>query len=104
MISCVFDQLMGKWAIKLSDGQEARAEHLVVATGSLGKPKKSDAADMFATFAGEVIHSSEYYDGAAFHGKRVLVVGAGSSGIEIAVDLARAADTTVRSPHPQVQQ
>jgi cation diffusion facilitator CzcD-associated flavoprotein CzcO len=80
----------GKWAVKLSDGREARAEHLIVATGALGKPKKCEAADKFAQFAGEVIHSSEYYDSAKYHGKDVLVVGAGSSGIEISVDLVGA--------------
>lgn len=100
--SCSYDKLMGKWAIKLSDGQEARAEHLIVATGSLGKPKKSAAADTFADFAGEVVHSSEYYDAARYHGKDVLVVGSGSSGVEISVDLARAADSTTLSVRSDV--
>ena len=82
--------------------QEARAEHLIVATGALGKPKKSEAAEMFNAFAGEVVHSSEYYDGAKYHGKDVLVVGSGSSGIEISVDLARAADSTTLSVRSDV--
>jgi len=38
-------------------------------------------------FAGAVVHSGEYRDGAPYRGKRVLVVGAGNSGAEIALDL-----------------
>ena len=102
VISCAYDKLMGKWAIKLSDGREARAEYLVVATGALGKPKKSEAAEKFKGFTGEVVHSSEYYDAAKYHGKDVLVVGGGSSGIEICVDLARAADSTTMSVRSDV--
>ena len=88
-----------EWKIELSDGRVVRAEHLVVATGALGKPKiAADASAMFDdSFVGETLHSSEYYDAERFHGKDVLVVGGGSSAVEIAVDLARAADSTTMS-------
>jgi indole-3-pyruvate monooxygenase len=39
------------------------------------------------TFIGEVVHSSAYKNGAPYRAKRVLVVGFGNSGGEIAVDL-----------------
>lgn len=88
-----------EWKIELSDGRVVRAEHLVVATGALGKPKiAADVSALFDEhFSGETLHSSEYYDAERFHGKDVLVVGCGSSAVEIAVDLARAADSTVMS-------
>jgi cation diffusion facilitator CzcD-associated flavoprotein CzcO len=38
-------------------------------------------------FRGEVLHSSAYRSGEAFRGRKVLVVGIGNSGAEIAVDL-----------------
>jgi cation diffusion facilitator CzcD-associated flavoprotein CzcO len=53
------------------------------------------------TFRGDLIHSSEYRNTAPYIGKRVLVVGFGNSGGEIALDLANAhIDTTlaVRGP------
>jgi cation diffusion facilitator CzcD-associated flavoprotein CzcO len=53
------------------------------------------------TFRGNLIHSSEYRNTALYVGKRVLVVGFGNSGGEIALDLANAGiDTTlaVRGP------
>ncbi len=54
-----------------------------------------------AAFRGEVIHSSEYRNPAPYSNKRVLVVGFGNSGGEIALDLANAGvDVTlsVRGP------
>ena len=88
-----------EWKIELSDGRVVRAEHLIVATGALGKPKiAADASALFdEAFSGETLHSSEYYDAERFHGKDVLVLGGGSSAVEIAVDLARAADSTTMS-------
>jgi cation diffusion facilitator CzcD-associated flavoprotein CzcO len=52
-------------------------------------------------YKGSVIHSTEYNNPAAYAGKRVLVVGFGNSGGEIALDLAQAnVDVTlaVRGP------
>ena len=40
-------------------------------------------------FTGELLHSSAYRNPAPYQGKRVLVVGSGSSGMEIAHDLSR---------------
>ncbi len=43
-------------------------------------------------FTGEIIHSVDYRDASQFAGKRVLVVGLGNSGADIACDAAFAAD------------
>src|SRR5690606_22278658 len=37
-------------------------------------------------FSGEFVHSAIYKNAAIFEGKRVLVIGAGNSGCDIAVD------------------
>ncbi|MFS8014422.1 putative indole-3-pyruvate monooxygenase [Helianthus anomalus] len=72
---------------------------LVVATG-----ENCDAfvpeVDGLSEFKGEVIHSTEYKSGKGYE-KKVLVVGAGNSGMEIAFDLANHGAKTsivVRSP------
>lgn len=52
-------------------------------------------------FAGSTMHSSAYRNGLALKGKRVLVVGFGNSGAEIALDLCESgaqAALSVRSP------
>ena len=47
-------------------------------------------------FAGELIHASAYKNAAPYRGKQVLVVGAGNSGAEIAVDLVEGGAAGVR--------
>ena len=73
---------------------------VVMATGWADCPHCPVWPDM-ATFKGEIIHSSAYRNPAPYSNKRVLVVGFGNSGGEIALDLANAGvDVTlsVRGP------
>jgi indole-3-pyruvate monooxygenase len=52
-------------------------------------------------FRGEILHAAAYRDGARFAGRRVLVVGAGNTGAEIALDLVEHGATptlSVRTP------
>jgi cation diffusion facilitator CzcD-associated flavoprotein CzcO len=81
-------------------GGEVAAPVLVVATGIADAPYRPvwPGSD---EYRGAVIHSSEYRNPQPYAGKRVLVVGFGNSGGEIALDLANAGlDVTmaVRSP------
>jgi cation diffusion facilitator CzcD-associated flavoprotein CzcO len=73
------------WIVGTS-AQEWRARNVVVATGYTRVPNRPNWPGL-PEFAGQVLHSSEYRSGAAFAGKRVLVVGFGNSGGEIALDL-----------------
>ncbi|HUP28399.1 MAG TPA: NAD(P)/FAD-dependent oxidoreductase, partial [Chloroflexia bacterium] len=74
---------------------------VVVATGQYRVPTLP-AWPGLNTFPGRVIHSSEYQSGGAWAGKKVLVVGVGNSGAEIATDLADAGASftaiSVRTP------
>ncbi len=56
---------------------------LMIANGTLSEP---NMPDFQGEFTGELIHASEYRYPTQFAGKRVLVVGAGNSGCDIAVD------------------
>jgi cation diffusion facilitator CzcD-associated flavoprotein CzcO len=76
------------------------APTVVIATGWADFPHRPTwpGSD---TYKGSIIHSTEYNNPAALAGKRVLVVGFGNSGGEIALDLAQAnVDVTlaVRGP------
>jgi len=64
-----------------------RARRLVVATG-FNRVSALPRWPGLDSFAGTIIHSSEYTNGERFRGSRVLVVGFGNSGAEIALDLA----------------
>jgi cation diffusion facilitator CzcD-associated flavoprotein CzcO len=74
------------WRLDTSDG-ELRAPQLIVATGYEQTPILPDWPGR-DRFAGELIHSREYRKPEQYEGKRVLVVGPGCSGMEIAQDLA----------------
>ena len=82
-------------------GENSRsAPIVVVATGWADYPHAPTWPGM-SDFGGPVLHSSAYRNPAPLAGKRVLVVGYGNSGAEIALDLAEAGiDVTlsVRSP------
>jgi putative flavoprotein involved in K+ transport len=71
------------WTLTTSDGPIA-ADRVVVATGHSSVPYLPDWP---GDFAGHLVHSAEYRHPAPYVGHRVLVVGAGNSGAEIAVDL-----------------
>ncbi|MDJ0630100.1 MAG: NAD(P)/FAD-dependent oxidoreductase [Rhodobacter sp.] len=87
------------WRVRHAEG-DTQAEVVVFATGLNGHARRPDWPGL-AAFPGQVLHSSDYRDAAAFAGQRVLVVGFGNSGADIATDLAEAAVDTglsVRGP------
>jgi cation diffusion facilitator CzcD-associated flavoprotein CzcO len=80
------DRGEGGWLVRL-DGGIVRATQLVIATGYDRVPNVPDWPGR-DRFEGSVIHSSEYRNPDSFRGRKVLVAGPGSSGMEIAYDLA----------------
>lgn len=56
------------------------------------------------TFTGTCIHSRDYKDGTAFTGKRVMVVGIGNSGGDIASEISRHAAKVSRQAGRQILQ
>lgn len=79
------------WQLELDDGSTVEARYLVCANGVTWVP---NIVTWPGEFTGEVRHSVTYRDPSEFHGKRVLVVGAGNSGVDIACDAAFSADQT----------
>jgi putative flavoprotein involved in K+ transport len=76
----------GAWRVTASTGVQ-HARFVVVATGYAGEPAIPRWAQG-AAFEGDLLHASRYKNPAAFAGRRVLVVGGGNTGSEIALDLA----------------
>uniref|UniRef100_A0A803NQE5 Flavin-containing monooxygenase n=1 Tax=Cannabis sativa TaxID=3483 RepID=A0A803NQE5_CANSA len=75
-------------------------EFLVVATGETANPFVPEIKGLDG-FAGEILHSTQFKSGKEFKNKKVLVVGSGNSGMEIALDLSNYDAKTsiiVRSP------
>ena len=83
-----------RWIVELSDGEPWRARVVVIATGQYREPLVPGWPGR-GLYAGRFSHSAEYRSAAAFAGARVLVVGAGNSGAEIATDLAEGGAASV---------
>jgi cation diffusion facilitator CzcD-associated flavoprotein CzcO len=69
-----------------TDGDTIRSKHVVIASGYTRTPFAPTWPGI-ESFGAPIVHSSRYANGAAWKGKRVLVVGFGNSGGEIAIDL-----------------
>ena len=78
----------GTWTVNTSRGVLA-ARAVVVATGIVANPKTPHFPGQ-DRFAGRIAHSVAYRRPDGYAGRRMLVVGVGNSGAEIASELARA--------------
>lgn len=97
-----WDQPAGCWTIVTSDGNEIRCRYFVMASGCLSVPKAADV-DGVDRFRGEVYYTSRWpHQGVDFTGRRVAVIGTGSSGVQsIPLIAGQAAELTVfqRTPN-----
>lgn len=92
----------GRWRVATRSGQTFLANAVVVTTGANQQPVRPEIeGDERFGEAGRILHSRDYRDAAPFAGQRVLVVGMGNTGAEIALDLAEhgvGVALSVRSP------
>ncbi|KAJ3599799.1 hypothetical protein NHX12_033753 [Muraenolepis orangiensis] len=92
----------GQWDVMTVDQDGLEKEHvfdgLLVCSGHYTQPVLP--LGQFPgqeQFTGRCLHSWEYKDADAFRGKRVVIVGIGSSGADIAVEISRSAAKTFLS-------
>jgi cation diffusion facilitator CzcD-associated flavoprotein CzcO len=79
------------WEVMTSDGECRAYDGVIVANGHLWDPFVPDYP---GRFDGQVLHSGRYRNTGDLQGDRVLVVGAGNSGCDLAVDAAQAGKET----------
>jgi cyclohexanone monooxygenase len=78
----VFDENSNKWEVTTSDGRTVRAQFVVLATGCLSNARMPDIKGL-SDFKGKVYHTGHWpHEGVDFTGKRVGVIGTGSSAIQ----------------------
>jgi cation diffusion facilitator CzcD-associated flavoprotein CzcO len=84
------------WTVRTEHGDAVTARHLVMATGCLSASKMPELPGLDA-FTGETFHTAHWpHEGVDFTGKRVGIIGTGSSGVQsIPVIAAQAAELTV---------
>lgn len=89
----------GELVARTAAGLSVRAPRLIAATGGFGSPHRPAIPGM-DSYGGEVVHSSEYRSPEAFAGRRVVVVGAGNSAVQIAAELAEVARVSLATRSP----
>lgn len=98
-----YDDATGEWAVRVRrDGTERTLQprHVVYAPGLQGIPHVPELSGQ-DIFGGTVVHSMAFKDGRPFAGRKAVVVGAGSSAHDIALELyEQGAEVTMvqRSP------
>jgi cyclohexanone monooxygenase len=80
--SARYEESRGKWDVTTTTGRVVSARFCIMATGSLSAGRVPEFPDL-DQFEGEVYHTSTWpQHGVEFAGKRVAVMGVGSSGVQ----------------------
>ncbi|MGV1037421.1 MAG: flavin-containing monooxygenase [Candidatus Nanopelagicales bacterium] len=82
------------WVVTTSDGKVRNYRNIMVANGHHSTPK---IPDFPGTFTGESFHAHDYMNPDVFTDKRVLIIGVGNSGMDLACDAAKVAENVLLS-------
>jgi cyclohexanone monooxygenase len=90
--AATYDAAHAQWRLRTDGGAEVTARFCIMATGCLSAARRPDLPGL-ADFTGRCDHTGEWpHEGVDFTGKRVAVIGTGSSGIQSIPVIARQAD------------
>lgn len=77
-----FDDEGGFWVVETEEGERIQANFCIMATGCLSVPREPDIKGA-ENFQGETYHTGRWpHENVYFKGKRVALIGTGSSGIQ----------------------
>jgi cyclohexanone monooxygenase len=85
--SAHFDELNNQWIVTTDKGDVFRARFLITALGLLSAPNLPKIKGI-ENFKGELYHTSRWPENAEMSGKRVAVIGTGSTGVQVITSLA----------------
>jgi cation diffusion facilitator CzcD-associated flavoprotein CzcO len=88
--AAAFDEATGRWHITLDDGSVLRPRFFVCSTGPLSVPRWP-AIEGLPSFAGPLLHSARWDDTVPLAGRRVGVIGTGSTASQLVPELASVA-------------
>ncbi|MFF3444639.1 flavin-containing monooxygenase [Streptosporangium sp. NPDC002721] len=87
------------FAVHLADGSTLNAPTVIAASGSFNRPHLPVLPGRDG-FTGQILHAAAYTDPLPYAGRRVVVVGAGNSAVQIACELAETTTVTLASRTP----
>lgn len=83
VLGATWDANQSRWTVRLDDGQVVRCKYLIPALGQLSEPAQLSIPGLDG-FEGRVLRTSRWpHEGVDLSGKRVAVVGTGSSGVQV---------------------
>ena len=96
VLSARYDEATGLWALHTSAGDTVTCRYPVLAIGALSDPKAPDIEGV-ADFKGEAYFTSSWPKDRVvdLRGKRVGVIGTGSSGVQVIPEIAKVASEVV---------
>ena len=87
-----YDESSHRWLVETDKGEIVQAKFLITGVGNTSTPARPDIPGLDA-FAGEIYHTALWpHDGVDFSGKRVGLIGTGSSGIQCTPLIAERAE------------
>lgn len=98
-VSAVTPSGEGGFRVRTEAGEEIAASGLVAASGSFGNPYWPQIPGQHH-FAGDALHVAEYRNPQPYAGKRIVVVGAGNSAVQVAYELSGTASVTLATRAP----
>lgn len=90
VIGCTWDQKAAQWVVRTENGKAARARWLILATGLLHKAHLPNWPGQ-DRYKGLIRHSGEWPEETSVKGRRVAVIGAGATSVQIVQELAKEA-------------
>ncbi|ARR82266.1 hypothetical protein MOTT27_01445 [Mycobacterium intracellulare subsp. yongonense] len=90
VVAMTFDDEAATWSVRTEAGEIFRVPFVVAASGILSVPLEPDIPGM-GTFAGTSLFTSRWPEGFDLTGKRVGVIGTGSTGVQLIPVVAREA-------------
>ncbi len=91
VVKAVFDNDANQWTVTTDKGDSYTARWVIMATGALSTPKPIDIPG-HESFTGRSLYSTDWpAQPVDFSGKRVAVIGTGSTGIQLATEIAKTA-------------
>lgn len=100
VVSARWEEGTSTWELTTAGEQAITADVVVFATGVLHHPAVPEIPGL-ADFSGEVVHTARWPDGLETAGRRVAVIGTGSTGVQVVSALVGSAESVthhVRSP------
>lgn len=103
VVSTVWNEADARWTVTTDSGETVSARFVIAGTGNVTVPKSQAEFPGFERYTGSVYFTGSWpHQGVDFSGKRVAIIGTGSSGIQLIPQIAKqAAHVTVfqRTPN-----